>query len=75
MEKRNEVVVMKEEKIKKEREDGVEEVLAMLRRPIDEEVEVVEFTTQITAEDTDNNTVSRAGRTSRPPRRHDDEGY
>ena len=73
--KRNEAVVMKEEKIKKEREDGVEEVLAMLRRPIDEEVEMVEFTTQITAEDTDNNTVSRAGRTSRPPRRHDDEGY
>ena len=74
--KRNEAVVMKENKIKEERKEGVDKVLAMLERPIDdEEVEVVEDTSQTTGEDTNNATVSRAGRIRRAPNRDASEGY
>ena len=67
---------MKENKIKEERKEGVDKVLAMLERPIDdEEVEVVEDTSQTTGEDTNNATVSRAGRIRRAPNRDTSEGY
>ena len=61
--------------MKEERKEGVDKVLAMLERPIDdEEVEVVEAS-QTTGEDTNNATVSRAGRIRRAPNRDTSEGY